>query len=92
VGRTRGPTGAGGPRGTVILTITYGATNHPGNSSGPPSSVPSYIAVIVASHAAQSGSKISGNVAEVVIVKTNPGYASDPGHAGTGTVVGVLCG
>jgi len=26
-----------------------------------------------------------------VIVKTNGGYAPDPGHAGTGTVIGVVC-
>jgi hypothetical protein len=63
----------------------------PGNSAGPPASIPSYMAVIVSSAVSQSGSTISGNDVHVVIVKTNPGYAADPGHAGTGTVVAQLC-
>jgi Bacterial Ig-like domain (group 3) len=66
-------------------------TTDPGNSSGPPSSVPSFMSVIVSSKVTQSGSTISGNIPEVVIVKTNPGYAGNPGHAGTGTIVAVLC-
>lgn len=62
-------------------------TTDPGNSSGPPSSVPSYMAVIVSSKITQAGSLISGNIPHIVIVKTNAGYAPSPGHAGTGTVV-----
>jgi hypothetical protein len=34
---------------------------------------------------------ISGNTVHMVVVKTNPGYAPDPGHAGTGTVVATIC-
>ncbi|MFI5034795.1 MAG: hypothetical protein ACHQFZ_01145 [Acidimicrobiales bacterium] len=64
----------------------------PGNSSGPPSTVASYTAVIVSNHVTKSGSTISGDAVEIVVVKTNPGYAPAPGHAGTGTVVAVLCG
>jgi hypothetical protein len=56
----------------------------PGNSSSLPASVPKYMAVIVSS-------SIGGNTIHVVVVKTNPGYASNPGHAGTGTVVGIVC-
>jgi len=63
----------------------------PGNSSGPPSSIPSYMAVIVSSAVTKHGSMISGNTQELVVVKTNPGYAPNPGHAGTGTVVAVIC-
>jgi uncharacterized repeat protein (TIGR01451 family) len=63
----------------------------PGNSSGPPSSVPAYIAVIVSSSITKSGSMIAGNTRQMVVVKTDPGYASNPGHAGTGTVVAVIC-
>ncbi|MBV8994009.1 MAG: Ig-like domain repeat protein [Pseudonocardiales bacterium] len=59
----------------------------PANSPPPPSSVPSYMGVIVASHASQTGSTISGNTVHIVVVKTDPGYAPDPGHRGTGTVV-----
>lgn len=66
-------------------------TTQPGNSSGPPSSVPSYMAVVVSTSISQSGSTISGDVHQVVIVETGSGYAANPGHAGTGTVVAVLC-
>ena len=66
-------------------------TSNPGNSSGPPSSVPSYITVIVASSITKSGPTISGNIPEMVIVQTDPGYGPNPGHAGTGTVVAVFC-
>jgi hypothetical protein len=65
----------------------------PGNSSAPPASpLPAFIAVIVASHAEKSGPSISGDTTKVVVVKTNAGYAPNPGHAGTGTVVAVICG
>jgi hypothetical protein len=63
----------------------------PGNSSRPPASIPPYIAVIVSSSTTKSGSAIAGNTQQVVVVKTNPGYAPNPGHAGTGTVVAVIC-
>jgi len=66
-------------------------TTQPGNSSGPPSSVPAYMAVVVSTSIHQSGSTISGDVHQVVIVKTDSGYAADPGHAGTGDVVAVVC-
>jgi len=39
----------------------------------------------------QSGSTISGDIAQIVVVKTDLGYAGDPGHAGTGTIVGQFC-
>ena len=65
-------------------------TSDPGTAL--PSSVPAYMAVVVPNKVTQSGSTISGNVAKVVIVKTNPGYEPDPSHPGTGTVVATLCG
>jgi hypothetical protein len=66
-------------------------TTDTGNSSGPPATVPGFMAVIAASKITQSGSTISGNAPHVVVVKTNPGYAPNPGHKGTGTVVGIVC-
>ena len=64
----------------------------PGNSTPPPDGpLPAFMAVIVSSSADKSGSTISGNTVHIVIVKTNPGYTSNPGHAGTGTVVGQVC-
>lgn len=75
-------------------------TTDPGNSSHPPATlaeaspgaIPGTIQVIVSSTITKSGSVISGDTAEVVDVAPDPGYASDPGHAGTGTVVGIECG
>ncbi|MHB8574141.1 MAG: Ig-like domain repeat protein, partial [Dehalococcoidia bacterium] len=66
-------------------------TTRPGNSSAPPDSVPSYLAVFVSSSISKSGSTISGDIRQIVIIKTDPGYAGNPGHAGTGAVVAVLC-
>jgi hypothetical protein len=62
-----------------------------GNSSGPPAAVPAYMAVVVSSSVTQSGSKVSGNIVQVVVVKTNPGYAPDPSSVGTGTIVAQVC-
>jgi hypothetical protein len=63
-----------------------------GNSTPPPPGpLPAFMGVIVSSTVTQNGSVISGDIKEVVIVKTNPGYAPDPGNPGTGTIVGVVC-
>jgi hypothetical protein len=62
-----------------------------GNSSGPPATVPSYVAILVTSSVSQAGSVVSGTVSEIVVVSTNPGYLNDPGDPGTGTVVAILC-
>ncbi|HYM62590.1 MAG TPA: carboxypeptidase regulatory-like domain-containing protein [Thermoanaerobaculia bacterium] len=66
-------------------------TTDPGNSSNPPDTVPAYLGVFVSSTITKSGSTISGNIQKMVVVKTNPGYAPNPGHAGTGTVLAVIC-
>lgn len=68
-------------------------TTDPGNSPPPPAGpLPAYMAVVVSSSIGKSGSTISGDTVKVVIVKTNPGYDANPGHAGTGTVIAKLCG
>lgn len=73
---------------TCSAGCTSGWTSRPGDSSSPPDGpLPTYMAVIVSSSISKSGSTISGNTAHVVVVRTNPGYRPDPGHAGTGTVV-----
>jgi hypothetical protein len=67
-------------------------STNPGNSAPPPSGpLPAFMAVIVSSSISKSGSTISGNTVKEVIVKTNPGYEPNPGHAGTGTVVATIC-
>jgi hypothetical protein len=53
--------------------------------------VPAFINVIATSSASQSGSTIQGNNRKIVVVRTDPGYDGNPGHAGTGTVVAVTC-
>ncbi len=64
----------------------------PGNSTPPPAGpLPTFMAVIVSSSISMSGSTISGNTVHIVIVKTNAGYQPDLGHAGTGTVVAMVC-
>ncbi len=81
--------GFAGSTGTPVCGRTWSA--RPGNSSKPPAILPSYMAVIVSGSDSQSGPVISGSSDHVVIVKTNPGYEPNPGHAGTGTVVGIIC-
>lgn len=67
-------------------------TADPGNSTPPPAGpLPAFIQVIVSGKITQSGSVISGNTAHVVLVKVGPGYSSDPGHAGVGTVLAQIC-
>jgi hypothetical protein len=67
-------------------------TTDPGNSTPPPDGpLPTFMAVIVTSSVDKDGSQISGTTVHIVIVKTDPGYAANPGHAGTGTVVAVVC-
>jgi hypothetical protein len=66
-------------------------TSRPGNSSSPPASVPSYMGVLVSSSVTKSGSTISSDTTKIVVVKTEPGYAADPGHHGTGTIVATYC-
>jgi CSLREA domain-containing protein len=77
--------------GATLPACGFNWTTDPGSSSHPPATIPAYMAVIVSSSITQSGSLVSGNAVHVVIVKTKPGYAPDPGHPGTGTVVAVIC-
>jgi hypothetical protein len=66
-------------------------TTGPGNSPHPPTTVPSVMAVIVSSHITKRGPVISGDIVHIVLVRTNAGYGPNPGHPGTGTIVGQLC-
>jgi uncharacterized repeat protein (TIGR01451 family) len=79
---------------TTPATVTCGTnwTTRPGNSPPPPAGpLPSFMAVIVSSSIDKSGPTISGDTVHMVVVQTNPGYAPNPGHAGTGTVIGQIC-
>jgi hypothetical protein len=69
-----------------------GWSTDPGNSTPPPNGpLPAYMGVIVSSKITKSGSQISGDTPHIVVVKTDPGYQPNPGHAGTGTVVAQVC-
>jgi hypothetical protein len=63
----------------------------PGSSPRPPSDVPSYMGVLVASSATKAGNAIEGNWGKIVVVKTDPGYAPNAGHPGSGTIVATFC-
>jgi hypothetical protein len=63
----------------------------PGNSTPPPASVPKFMGVIVSSKVTKSGSVITGDIKQVVIVENDPGYQPSPGHPGTGTEIAILC-
>jgi uncharacterized repeat protein (TIGR01451 family) len=66
-------------------------TTGPGNSSDPPATLPAYMGVLVSSAVGKSGPTIAGDILRIVVVQTNGGYAPNPGHAGTGTVVAQFC-
>jgi hypothetical protein len=77
----------------VTPACGQGWTSDPGNSTPPPDGpLPEFMGVIVTNSARQTGSEISGNTAAIVLVKIDPGYGPNPGHADTGVVVSVLCG
>jgi hypothetical protein len=66
-------------------------TTSSGNSASPVDTVPAYMGVAVSSSISKHGNVISGDIVGIVVVKTSPGYAPDPGHAGTGIVVATYC-
>jgi hypothetical protein len=77
---------------TIDSVAVKVSSTDPGNSTPPRAGpLPAYQVVIVSSSISRSGSVISGNTPSLVVVKTNSGYAADPGHAGTGTVVAKIC-
>ena len=76
---------------TATATCGEPWTTRPGDSSAPPATVEGIVPMVVSSQITQSGPVISGDTAEVVLVQVDPGYEPDPGHPGTGTVVGIAC-
>jgi hypothetical protein len=66
-------------------------STNPGNSPDPASTLPAYMGTLVTTSVRASGSTISGTIASIVVVATAGGYAADPGHAGTGSVVATYC-
>ncbi len=66
-------------------------TAPPGDSGRPPSTVPQYMGVLVTDRVTKKGSLITGAIVKIVVVKTDPGYAPNPGHKGTGKIVATYC-
>ena len=77
---------------TATATCGENWTTRPGNSSDPQPTLSGTMPVVVSSQIAKDAPVISGDTTEVVLVQVDPGYAGNPGHPGTGTVVGVVCG
>lgn len=66
-------------------------TSSPGNSSSPVDVVPAYMGTAVSTSVGKNGAAVSGNIVKIVVVMTAPGYAPNPGHAGTGTIIATYC-
>lgn len=66
-------------------------TTGPGNSPPPVSGVPSYMGTLVVRRVAKAGDTFAGTIVNIVVVRTNPGYAPEPKYAGTGTIVATYC-
>jgi hypothetical protein len=47
--------------------------------------------VLVTSKVTKSGHRVGGNTVHIVVVKVAPGYKPNPGHHGTGKIVGFYC-
>jgi len=66
-------------------------STQPGNSSDPPSTIPSDFAIIVTSKVLKDGNVLSGDIRQIVVVHQDGNYQDNPGHAGGGTVTTILC-
>lgn len=67
-------------------------TTNPGNNIPAPTTIPTYMAVVVSNKiTAKPNTALTGNEVNVVIVKTSPGYGPQPSLPGVGTIVAVLC-
>ena len=70
----------------TTCTFTTRTGDSPPPPDGPLSGVD--ITVLVTSNVTQSGWTISGTITGFAPIATDPGYADNPGHDGTGVVLG----
>jgi len=63
-----------------------------GGGTNPPMMIPEFITAVASSSITRSGSHVNGDIALVVLIQTDSGYEPNPGHPGTGTIVGIVCG
>ncbi len=66
-------------------------TSRPGNSSKPPKTIGSSIAIIVTSTVKKAGPNLSGDIVQIIRVTQDGGYGPNPGHRGNGVVTSVVC-
>jgi len=66
-------------------------STQPGNSSNPPETIPDDVAIIVTTKVNKDGNAISGDIKQIVLVHHDGNYKDNPGHAGGGPVIKVLC-
>jgi hypothetical protein len=66
-------------------------TSRPGNSSNPPATIGTDVAIIVTSTVNKAGPNISGDIRQIVIVHQDGGYGPNPGHRGNGPVTSIVC-
>ena len=66
-------------------------TSRPGNSSAPPATLSGAVPVIVSGTVAKRGPVLSGDIHAIVLVAPDRGYQGNPGHPGTGKIVGYVC-
>jgi hypothetical protein len=92
-----GQTGVNGFKGfTPVITVgmtcgsTWQATG--GNSPDPPDPpLSSPIPIIVTGPITKVGAVYQGTIEHILLVTVDPGYAGNPGHHGTGTVLTEVC-
>jgi hypothetical protein len=65
--------------------------SRPGNSSGPPATIPAEVAIIVTDTVLKNGPNISGTIKQILLVQHDGGYGPAPGHRGNGPVTRILC-
>ena len=66
-------------------------TSLPGNSPHPPAVIPDDVAIIVTTTVLKVGPNISGDIKQIVMVKSDGGYGPAPGKAGNGPVTSIVC-
>jgi hypothetical protein len=65
--------------------------SRPGNSSGPPATIPDEVAIIVTDTLLKNGPNIGGTIKQILLVKHDGKYGPAPGHRGSGPVTTILC-
>ena len=65
--------------------------SRPGNSSGPPATIPDEVAIIVTDTVLKDGPKISGTIKKILLVRHDGAYGPNPGHRGSGPVTKIIC-